>query len=67
MWAYETLADLEDHAAFNAAFIEWLNQESPDRPIGRDIIDLQERLLSLPRFDLVLNTSLRWLADAVAS
>jgi len=57
-WAYDTLAALEDHDAFNTAFIDWLGGESD---VG-DIVDLQEQMLLLPRFDLVLNTSLRWLA-----
>ncbi len=64
LWAYETLADLEEHDAFNAAFIAWLEAESSDRDAVRDVVNHQERLLTLPRFDLVLNTSLRWLATA---
>ena len=62
LWAYETLAALEEHDAFNAAFIEWLEAGSSDPDGMRDLVDLQRRLLILPRFDLVLNTSLRWLA-----
>jgi hypothetical protein len=67
LWAYETLADLEEHDAFQTAFIAWLETEAPDRHALRDVIECQERLLALPRFDLVLNTSLRWLAASASS
>lgn len=65
-WAYEALAALEDHDAFTATFIDWLNVEYPDPDATRDVIDLHERLLIHPRFDIVLNTSLRWLAGTTA-
>jgi hypothetical protein len=64
VWAYETLADLEDHDAFNAAFLNWLNADGSSQSGVPDTISLQQRLLTLPRFDLVLNTSLRWLAGS---
>jgi hypothetical protein len=62
LWAYQGLADIEDHDAFHAAFIAWLDASAPDRNAVADVIDHQQRLLTLPRFDLFLNTSLRWLA-----
>jgi hypothetical protein len=62
LWAYQGLADIEDHDAFHAAFIAWLDASAPDRNAVVDVIDHQQRLLTLPRFDLFLNTSLRWLA-----
>lgn len=62
LWAYDALAVLEEHDVFNAAFIDWLSAETAGRSDVQDITTLQERLLTLPRFDLVLNASLRWLA-----
>ncbi|HYI13831.1 MAG TPA: hypothetical protein VEX37_00450 [Thermomicrobiales bacterium] len=67
LWAYETLAELEEHDAFNAAFVTWLIAEPSGQDSTRDVIEFQERLLALPRFDLVLNTSLRWLAASASS
>jgi hypothetical protein len=61
-WAYDTLAALEDHAAFNAAFLDWLTTHSLAGTERDAIVVHQQRLLALPRFDIVLNTSLRWLA-----
>jgi hypothetical protein len=61
-WAYETLAELEEHDAFQAAFVDWLRDESAGRLDVDEIVEAQERMLRLPRFDLVLNASLRWLA-----
>jgi hypothetical protein len=66
-WAYSTLAAIEDHDAFSAAFIAWLDAESSDPSTAGDLLDLQTRLLALPRFDIVLNTSLRWLAASANS
>ncbi|HEX5164184.1 MAG TPA: hypothetical protein VFV93_02210 [Thermomicrobiales bacterium] len=62
-WAYDRLADLEDHTAFNAAFLNWLNAEYPPSTDRDAIVADQQRLLALPRFDIVLNTSLRWLSS----
>jgi hypothetical protein len=61
-WAYDRLADLEDHTAFGAAFLNWLNTKLPPGDDRDAIAAHQQRLLALPRFDIVLNTSLRWLA-----
>jgi hypothetical protein len=64
-WAYQGLADIEDHERFQAAFITWIDASALDRDVAGDIIQHQQRLLSLPRFDLFLNTSLRWLAASL--
>lgn len=66
-WAFETLAAIEDHDAFSAAFTAWLEGQSPDQAAVGDLVDLQRSLLTLPRFDIVLNTSLRWLAASTDS
>jgi hypothetical protein len=59
-WAYRSLAELEEHEAFHAAFVNWLEKHEPDAAPA--IIDHAARLLQLPRYDLVLNASVRWLA-----
>src|SRR5690606_10113926 len=60
-WAYEALADLEEHEAFHRAVVERLGADSAG---GRDAVAAhQEGLLGLPRFDLVLNACLLWLAE----
>lgn len=61
-WAYAKLAPLEDHDAFNDAFTDWIAGNGTDASDSGDIGELQDRLLAHPRFDLVLNASLRWLA-----
>jgi hypothetical protein len=66
-WAYEALAAIEDHDAFNAAFVAWLDAAPSYGPAAERVAGHQARLLSLPRFDLILNTSLRWLAASPAS
>ena len=53
-WAYAILAPLEDERAFHTA----LAAHTTDRAV----IEHQERLRTLPRFDLAQNTALRWLA-----
>jgi hypothetical protein len=62
LWAYQGLADIEDHDAFHAAFVAWLATSSLDRGATQVVSEHQQRLLTLPRFDLFLNTSLHWLA-----
>ena len=54
-WAYQALAPLEEHGAFHAAFAV----SGPPRAT----VAWQAALLRLPRFDLVLNAALRWLAE----
>ncbi len=66
-WAYATLAAIEDHDAFSDAFIAWLDAERPDAAAAGDLLELHTSLLALPRFDIVLNTSLRWLAASTGS
>jgi hypothetical protein len=61
-WAYQALAPLEEHDAFHAAFVGWLREREPGDEEA--IIAQAARLLALPRYDLALNTSLRWLAES---
>jgi hypothetical protein len=60
-WAYDTLVHLEDHAAFDAAFAAWLANEA--KTAADEILAHQRHLLAMPRFDLVLNACLLWMAD----
>jgi hypothetical protein len=60
LWAYERLADLEEHAGFQAAFAAFAGAAAP-------VVAWQAALLAQPRFDLVLNAAVRWLADAPQS
>jgi hypothetical protein len=70
-WAYELLSPLEDHETFHRALVDYLYDAAVE-PVARkvldrspeDIIALEARLLPLPRFDLILNTGLLWLAGA---
>jgi hypothetical protein len=55
-WAYTRLAHLEEHAAFHAAFAAYAGPDTP-------AVAHQTNLLSQPRFDLILNAAVRWLAD----
>jgi hypothetical protein len=72
-WAYGLLQPLEDHETFHRALVDYL-YDADVEPVARvvlgrppeAIIDLEARLLPLPRFDLILNTSLLWLAGAGA-
>jgi hypothetical protein len=66
-WAYESLAAIEDHDAYSAAFIAWFDAKSLDRAAADDLLEFHTSLLTLPRFDIVLNTSLRWLAASTVS
>jgi hypothetical protein len=54
-WAYDILAPLEDAAAFQAVFAAACAND-------RAAVQHQARLLALPRFDLVLNAALWWVA-----
>lgn len=71
-WGYESLRAIEDHNAFHGALASYLYEpgvrsvasELVDYPLG-EIIELGNRLVALPRFDLVLNTGLRWVVGAV--
>jgi len=61
-WAYGALSALEDHGAFHRTVLAAIDP-SLDEPQRVAIIDHQARLLELPRFDLVLNACLLWLAE----
>jgi hypothetical protein len=56
-WAMSALSDLEDHTAFHTAVLGNI----PDNDARTTHA---EHLLALPRYDLILNASLLWLADA---
>lgn len=73
LWAYDVLQQIEEHDAFHAALAAYL----ADQAIGQTvetltgepvavIVEHEARLLSLQRFDLILNTGLAWLAGAAA-
>lgn len=71
-WGYEALRSIEEHTAFHGALVGYL-QEPGVTPVARglvdhslgDIVEFGEHLAELPRFDLVLNTGLRWVVGAV--
>jgi hypothetical protein len=64
LWAYEVLADLEDHESFHCTLLEHVRTGGALEGDTVEVVaDLQSRLLALPRFDLVLNACLLWLAD----
>lgn len=71
-WAYQALQPLEEHEQFHAAFSEYVT-DSGVRPVARAVLDqpvervlaFEAALLEQPRFDLALNTGLRWLIGAV--
>lgn len=70
-WAYSILALLEDQQVFHERFSVFLHQASDEAlasALSGSSIDAvirhQADLLSHPRFDLLLNTALIWLANA---
>jgi hypothetical protein len=71
-WGYEALRSIEDHSAFHGAAVSYLREpgvhsvakELVDYPLD-EIVALGERLVQMRRFDLVLNTGLRWVVGAV--
>jgi hypothetical protein len=71
-WAYEALRAIEDHHVFHASFAHYVREPGVrsvikallERPID-DVIALEERLAGMARFDLILNTGLRWVVGAV--
>ena len=69
-WAYAILISLEDHETFHHALADFLR--TLDAPTARLVLDgtpidavigHEAQLLHHPRFDLLLNTALLWLAD----
>lgn len=58
-WAVAHLGPLEEHATFHAAFADWC-RSAGDAAQASSAHDAD--LLRQPRYDLVLNTALRWLA-----
>lgn len=72
-WAYGVLQPFEEHDAFHAAFVAYV-RDSQVQPVvealtgtsAEAIARWQADLLPLARFDLLMNTSLVWLAGAAA-
>jgi hypothetical protein len=62
-WALAALTNLDEPEGFHAAFLRYTGSLQP--AVAADLataIALQTRLVREPRFDLVLNIALRWLA-----
>jgi hypothetical protein len=60
-WAYAILAPLEEATAFQAAFAAAAPADD------RAAVEHQARLLALPRFDLLLNAALWWVATPLST
>lgn len=58
-WAYALLADIEDHAAFHAAVLTTAARGDQ----FDNVAQLEQQLMRLQRFDLLLSTCLLWLAQ----
>ena len=71
-WGYDSLRAIEDHDAFHQALAAYV-QERGVRPVVTALLDSplpnviahSERLSGMKRFDLILNTGLRWVVGAV--
>lgn len=71
-WGYESLRPIEEHAAFHGALAAYLHDPGV-RPVAKELVDypleeiirLGDRLVAMPRFDLILNTGLQWVVGAV--
>lgn len=71
-WGYEALRAVEDHHIFHRAVDAYVH-EAGVRPVIKALLNhpidetlaLGERLSEMPRFDLILNTGLRWVVGAV--
>jgi hypothetical protein len=71
-WGYEALRSIEDHQVFQRALAEYM-REPGVRPVLRALLDhpidevtaLGQQLSGMKRFDLILNTGLRWVVGAV--
>lgn len=71
-WAYEALRDIEDHETFHLGLEVYLSDPGVEPVIAAIVPDSagavlghERAMLELARFDLVLNTALNWLVDAV--
>lgn len=71
-WGYEALRAIEDHRVFHGSLAAYM-REPGVQPVIRalleesidDVTALSERLSEMSRFDLILNTGLRWVVGAV--
>lgn len=62
-WAIAVLGPLEEHATFHAAFAAWCAETDVVGAADRAASSSHDAgLLAFARYDLVLNTALRWLA-----
>lgn len=71
-WGYEALRSIEDHHVFQRVLAEYM-REPGVRPVLRALLDhpidevtaFGQHLSEMKRFDLILNTGLRWVVGAV--
>ena len=71
-WAYQALQPIEDHEQFHEAFTDYI-EDAGVLPVASAvlaqpvvaILALERELMREARFDLTLNTALRWLIGAV--
>ncbi len=71
-WAYACLEEIEDHAAFHITLASYLYDPGVfpvadavlDHQID-EILTFETGMMQQPRFDLIMNTGLRWLVGAV--
>lgn len=71
-WGYEALRAIEDHRVFHSALAAYM-REPGVRPVMAalltepldDVISHSSNLADMKRFDLMLNTGLRWVVGAV--
>lgn len=71
-WGYEALRAIEEHAAFHGAVVTYIHEPGVrsvlkalvDCPLD-EVVVLGDQLVDLARFDLIMNTGLRWVVGAV--
>lgn len=71
-WGYEALRPVEDHRMFHSAVQAYVHEPGVrsvvrallEHPVD-EVVGLGGRLSEMPRFDLILNTGLRWVVHAV--
>lgn len=71
-WAYEALRDIEDHETFHLALEVYLGDPGVEPVVAAivpepasAVLEHERAMMEQPRFDLVLNTALNWLVEAV--
>lgn len=71
-WGYEALRTIEDHQVFHSSFAGYTHEPGVrpvvsallEHPVD-EVLALGARLTEMKRFDLILNTGLRWVVGAV--